>query len=225
MLGMINSKNIGKNKILLDIGIIFIIVSIFINFLSIFGFNVPTKMIVGVPLFIFIYLFMSFISFEWRMKQYGWLFSHTLFFIGGLIQMFSLGQASVYNLKNKLSDSGGNINAQNFEVIARDILPDTALSSAPNIYSISFIIGFIISLIGLISIIIFYYKYYRKYLTGQMTLMEIGKGKFGSEKEISKRWESSEKKQNVVNWIMITLIVIVVLFIIGSLIRISIING
>lgn len=72
-------------------------------------------------------------------------------------------------------------------------------------------IGQILFYIGFLSLIIFYFKYYRKYLTGEMSLKDISGREDISEEEMQKRIEEKEKKENKIGWIIVIILVLAVI--------------
>ena len=207
------SINISKNKTLLDIISVLTIISIFTSLLSMFGITIPYLGFFGVPLFLAIILFISLIGFEWRMKKWGWIFLHLLVIIGLVVGILGAGLASA-NYTSSLT-------AEEFIEYSRTTKtgPITELPpQSPIVYKILFYGGQVVSLIGLLSFVLFYLIYYRKYLTGSLTLEEIGGEKFANREEFKQRWEQSETKQNTLNKIMMWIIFLLIIFIVGFLI-------
>ena len=73
------------------------------------------------------------------------------------------------------------------------------------------IIAQIITLIGILSLIIFYFKFHRKYLSGKKTLYGLGVQEAKDEQKFTKQWQEKEKGQDKIGWIIVIILILILI--------------
>lgn len=194
--------NKKARKIFLDIIAILLIISCILISLSFFGISIGVSLFS--PLFWLIFL-ISVFKFAKLTKKYGYIILFFLFIIGIILSFMALNISL-----NELTQSGELANIIKGQSTGELNLPTT--------YYIYSYLGAILNLISLISMIVFYFKYYRKYLSGEKTLYDLGVQEARDEQQFTKQWQEKEKKQNKIG---IIIIIILILIFIGVLIYLA----
>jgi len=192
-------KTVRKRyRIFLDILSILIVLTIINVILGIFGLKIPLvdKIIIG-PLYGLIFLIYVF-RFSKLIKKYKYIFLSSLVIIGPILKFIAFNM-----FLEELVRTEGLV----------EILRGT-LSTLPNLPAGYYILnygGSVLLLIGLISMLVFYLKYHRKYLTGKLSLQKLGVQEAANEQQFTKHWKEKEKKQNKIGWIIIIILILVLL--------------
>jgi len=167
----------------------------FINvFFGLFGIKIPILSYIGLTTIIALIYFISMFKFAKLTKKWGWIILESLIIIGPVIQIIA-----GYLYAKSLIESGAIFNALSGEI------PSTA-SLGAQILSYG---GSILFLVGLLSAIVFYFRFYRKYLSGQLSLQELGVEQAADEQHFIQQWQERGKKQNKVGWIIIIILVLI----------------
>jgi len=200
------TQDSGKKKVykmLLDILVTIAIVSFINLLLGLFGIQIPIIKYVGIPLVFALIFFLLMIKFGKITKKWGWIFLESLIIIGPIIKVIV---GMIY--MNTLAKSGEIFN----------LLKGSVLSNVPIGIQILDYIGSLLFLIGFLSAILFYFIYYRKYLSGALTLQELGVQGATDEKKFTQQWQEKEKKQNKIG---IIILIILILIFVGVLIYLA----
>lgn len=179
-------------KILSDIVSIFAIIVLINSIFSLFGITIPLIGSIGMPLLIGLIFFLVMFKFGKLTKKYGWMFLNSLVILGPLISFIS----SAIFFQSSLDIAG--------------ILEGTS-QEIPFGFVLTEYISIILTIIGLGSLILFYFIYYRKYLSGEKTLSQLGAEDMGDEEQFMERWEKKEKKRNKIGIIIIIILILILI--------------
>lgn len=192
-----------KYKIILDIVVILAIFSFINIILRVFNIKIPVIGHIGIPFLLAVLLFFMMFTFAWRLKKWGWILLNSLIFVGIILNLIG-GALSFADYMNSLSSEEKMALAKSGELVG--YIPETLG------YQILYYGGYILLLIGSLSLILFYFLNLRRYLKGTLTLKNIGGERFASEKQFAEDWQRKEKRQNKIGLIII---IIILLFIVG----------
>jgi hypothetical protein len=182
--------NKKARKIFLDIISIFLIITCVLTLLSFFGISIGFFF---APLLWLTFLINMF-KFAKLTKKYSYIILFFLFVIGLVLGFIAFNISAKY-----LVESGE---------IANIIRGNPTNISLPTSYYIYAYSGAILTLISIISMLVFYFKYYRKYLAGEKSLKDLGIKEATNERKFIEQWKEKEKKQDKVGWIIIAILVL-----------------
>jgi hypothetical protein len=195
-----NFQHKKRLRICLDIVFVLFICSVLNSIFNFIDVNISYFRFIGVSQALAILFFLIIFKFEWRLRKWTWVILTSLIFVGLIIQM--MGYASLLS----------NLSNESLSAIAQG---GSLISEHP--VSIIYYLGIIVYYFGIISLLTFYFVYYRKYLNNKLTLQEIGGAKFSSEQEIKTNYMISEKRYTkIVSWLVWIVLAFVVLGIIYS---------
>ncbi len=179
-------------KIFLDIVSVLAIITFINSLFSLFGITLPILSYLGLPFLIGLIFFLLMFKFAKLTKKYGWMLLSSLVIIGPIISLISglIFFSTSFDLKK---------------------LVEGSTQTVPG--GLVFLVYFsaIITLIGFASLIIFYFKYYRKYLSGESSLHELGVKEATNEEKFTEQYLEKEKKQNKIGWIIVITLALVLL--------------
>lgn len=180
-------------RIFLDILSVLVILTIINVFLGFFSITIPLigKIIIG-PVWGLIFLINVF-KFSKLTKKYKYIFLSSLIIIGPILKVIAFSM-----FLDELAKTGGLIEA------LQGIVP-TSLNLPAGFYILNYG-GGILLLLGLISMLTFYLKYHRKYLSRELSLQELGVQEATNEQQFTQQWQEKEQKQNKVGWIIIIIL-------------------
>lgn len=181
-------------RILLDIISALAIITFINVFFGLFGVKIPILSYIGLTAIIALIYFISMFKFAKLTKKWGWIILESLIIVGLVIQAIA-----GYMYMKFLVESGTIFNTLSGEIPSTASLGIQVLSYG----------GSILFLVGLLSAIVFYFRFYRKYLSGQLSLQELGIEQAADEQHFTQQWQKKEKKRNKVGWIIIIILVLI----------------
>lgn len=201
-----NPKKKKIYKVALDIISALAIITFINVFLGLFGVKIPILSYIGLSAIIALIYFISMFKFAKLTKKWGWIILESLIIIGPVIQViagylyakFLVESGAIYTLIGEMPSA--------FNTLSGEIS-----SIAPLGVQILSYGGGILFLVGLLSAIVFYFRFYRKYLSGQLSLQELGVEQAADEQHFIQQWQERGKKQNKVGWIIIIILVLILI--------------
>jgi hypothetical protein len=192
-------------KILLDIISALAIITFINVFLGwLFGVTIPILNYIGLTAIIALIYFILMFKFAKLTKKWGWIILESLIIIGPIIRIIAS-----YLYTKFLVESGAIYTLIEEMPSTLNPLSGKISSIAPLGIQILSYGGSILFLVGLLSAIVFYFRFYRKYLSGQLSLKELGVEQVADEHHFIQQWQERGKKQNKVGWIIIIILVLI----------------
>jgi len=186
----------GKKKLykfLLDIVAILAIITFINVFFKIFKIEIPVLSKIGLSFIIGFIFFLLMFKLTRLAKKWGWIILESLVILGpiiGSIVLYTYSKQVFGNILNIISGSA-------------------SVPEMPQGLLILGYVGTILFLIGLLSTIIFYFKFHRKYLSGEKTLYELGVEEAANEQQFIQQWQEKEKGQNKIGWIIVISLILI----------------
>lgn len=189
------TQNSGKKtarRIFLDVIAVLLIITCLLIILSFFGFSIGITFIGTVLWLIF---FINVFRFAKLTKKYTYIVLFFIFLLGIVINLVAF--------KISLDEL-----AQGEELVnvVQGNLPTINHSTGYYVYAY---LGAILNLLSLTSMIIFYFRNYRKYLTGEKTLYELGVREARNEEQFTHEWQEKEDQQNKIGWVVIAILIVI----------------
>jgi hypothetical protein len=184
-------------KVIFDILVVLSLISVFSGVLGFFHLSIPYLGFIGAPLVFGIAFGLTLIQFQWRLKKFRWFALNAVFVFGIFFTLFGFS--------NYLSN-----------LPPEEVISLVKSGNFGNPVNSLFNLGSILVYLGITFLSIFYFLIYRRYLSGKLSLSEIGGEDFSTEAEIKKRYAVLENRYSTfaswLVWILLAGIILALVY-------------